>query len=123
MIAWRVWYARNEITHDKPLPSIEGSKRFICSYMQSLENIRKLDPEVVIRGKLPVGIMTPPTPVMRPTVTTERWTAPPVGRLKLNLDGAYIAQTGDAGAGIILRNNEWVAYLAACQSLVLFLNS
>jgi hypothetical protein len=83
----------------------------------------QVDPEVAIKGKQPVGIMTPPTPVTRPTVTTERWTAPPVGRLKLNLDGAYIAQTGDAGAGIILRNNEWVAYLAACQSLVLFLNS
>jgi hypothetical protein len=117
MIAWRVWYARNEITHDKPLPSIEGSKRFICSYMQSLENIRKLDSEVVIKGKLPVGIMTPLTPVTRPTVTTERWTVPPLGRLKLNVDGAYVAQTGDAGVGIILRNNEAVACLAACQSL------
>jgi hypothetical protein len=77
MIAWRVWYARNEITHDKPLPTIEGSKRFICSYMQSLENVRKLDPDVVIKGKLPVGVMALPTPVMRPYVRTERLSTPP----------------------------------------------
>ena len=26
LVSWRVWYARNGITHDKPLPSVEGSK-------------------------------------------------------------------------------------------------
>jgi hypothetical protein len=55
MIAWRTWYARNEITHDKPLPPIDGSRRFICSYLQSLENIRKMKPEDVLLDPLQQG--------------------------------------------------------------------
>jgi hypothetical protein len=51
MIVWRVWHVRNEITHDKPMPSIGVSHRFICSYLQSLENIRNLEPVVMLKGK------------------------------------------------------------------------
>ncbi|KAM0891113.1 hypothetical protein ACQ4PT_026619 [Festuca glaucescens] len=61
--------------------------------------------------------MALPTPVTRPDVRTERWSTPPMGCLKLNVDGAYVAQTGDAGVGIILRNNEGAVRIAACRSL------
>ena len=49
MIAWRAWHARNEVVHDKPLPSIAGSRRFLCSYMRSLENCRTLTSEEIIK--------------------------------------------------------------------------
>jgi hypothetical protein len=39
MIAWRIQFARNEVTHEKELSSIEGSRRFICSYIRSLADI------------------------------------------------------------------------------------
>jgi hypothetical protein len=55
MIAWRVWFARNEVTHEKELPSIEGSRRFLCSYMQSIENIKDATTEQIVKGKQIVG--------------------------------------------------------------------
>lgn len=41
LLLWRVWYVRNEIVHDKPAPSMESSKRFLCSYMDLLLLIRQ----------------------------------------------------------------------------------
>jgi hypothetical protein len=40
LVAWRAWFARNEVTHDKPLPPIEGSKRFLVSYLKMIQNYK-----------------------------------------------------------------------------------
>jgi hypothetical protein len=117
MIAWRVWHARNEVTHDKDLPNVEGSKRFIYSYMNSLENIRKASPEDIIRGKQALGEQRFEKSSAVPT-TQEIWNKPPLGILKLNVDGAYITQTGAGGAGMILRDSKGLIIFSACRSLV-----
>jgi hypothetical protein len=38
---WRAWFAHNEITHAKPCPPIEGSQRFLMSYLDSLLLIKQ----------------------------------------------------------------------------------
>lgn len=45
MLLWRVWHVRNELTHDKPLIPVEASKKFLCSYVDSLLLIKQ-GPEV-----------------------------------------------------------------------------
>jgi hypothetical protein len=40
IIFWRIWHAHNEMTHDKPCPSIEGSRRFLISYLNSLLTVK-----------------------------------------------------------------------------------
>jgi hypothetical protein len=54
MIAWRIWFAQNEVTHDKLL-----SSGIICSYIQSLENINCAPIEDIIKGKRPLGAVMP----------------------------------------------------------------
>jgi ribonuclease HI len=122
MIAWRAWYARNEVTHDKPLPSIEGSRRFLCSYLVSLENIRSLPTEDILKGKQPIwspaahaGVATE----ARPNLSTKEpaWERPRPGVVKLNVDGSFLERDGSAGAGMILRNADGGIIFSACRSL------
>lgn len=40
MTLWRIWHVRNEIVHDKRPPEVEASRRFLLSYVKSLEAIR-----------------------------------------------------------------------------------
>jgi hypothetical protein len=54
LVAWRAWYARNEATHSKPLPSIESSKRFLTGYMSILKNLKTSSTGDMIKGKQPV---------------------------------------------------------------------
>jgi hypothetical protein len=51
LVDWRVLYGRNEVTHGKSLPPIEGSKNFLRSYLRTLRNIKDLPVEVMIKGK------------------------------------------------------------------------
>lgn len=51
LVAWRAWHARNEVTHDKALPSTESSGRFLCSYLNTLRNIKELPVDAILKGK------------------------------------------------------------------------
>ena len=54
LVTWRAWFERNEVTHDKPLPSTDCSKRFLLSYWKSFQNSKDMPTELVIKGKKPL---------------------------------------------------------------------
>jgi hypothetical protein len=51
MTIWRIWHAHNEMTHEKPCPSIEGSRRFLVSYLNSLLMVKQWPEKDVAKGK------------------------------------------------------------------------
>jgi hypothetical protein len=116
MIAWRIWFARNEVSHDKELPLIVGSRRFLCSYMHSLENIKHATTEQIIKGKQIAGQDEPVESLVRvaPQVV---WRRPQEGELKLNVDGAFVAQTLEAAAGMIMRRSDGTIVFSTCRVL------
>jgi ribonuclease HI len=119
MIAWRAWFARNEITHDKPLPAIEGSRRFLCSYVQTLSNIRCLTTDQILKGKQPcVQSTSTSAPVQTEQPQPELcWEKPDAGSVKLNVDGAFDQQSGTAAAGMILRDATGGIIFSSCRSM------
>jgi hypothetical protein len=120
LVAWRAWHARNEITHDKPLPSVEGSKRFLCSYASLLGNIHSTSTIEILKGKQSAVAPNPrDVQVLKEKYPPDKspWVRPPEGWIKLSIDGSYKAENGTAGTGIILRDDTGKIILSACRSL------
>lgn len=89
LTAWRAWYARNEVTHAKLLPTIEGSKRILSGYVKILRNLKEASSDEIIKRKQPVLISMASDPRMaqlkKPPDNV--WAKPPAGWVKLNCDG------------------------------------
>lgn len=59
-----------------------------------------------------------PVPVVRqPTVRPQLWECPPAGWVKVNVDGSFIDQTGDAGVGVVIRDHKGEVLLTAWRVL------
>ncbi|XP_071685273.1 uncharacterized protein [Lolium perenne] len=85
-------------------------------YIQNLDNIGRLTPEEIVKGKRATSQPVEAKLQQQPS-TAVAWSRPPNGTVKLNIDGAYIAQTGSAGAGMILRRDDGYIIFSACRSL------
>ena len=46
-----------------------------------------------------------------------RWSPPPAGWAKLNVDGSYSHEDGSAGSGMVLRGHDGAILFSACRSL------
>jgi hypothetical protein len=120
MVLWRAWHVHNEITHDKPAPPTEASRRFLCSYMDTLLLIRQAPGADACKGKEVISYSGRTTKNSGDTKTKKQiknWERPARGRLKLNVDGSYLERNGEAGAGMILRDHEGEVIFAACRSI------
>jgi ribonuclease HI len=116
MTFWRIWHAHNELTHDKPCPSIEGSRRFLVSYLNSLMLIKQFPAADIVKGKMCVdlaqGFRQVRTHDEGRQKVRQRWEKPAVGVAKLNTDGAF-AENG-AAAGMVLRDHMGEVIFTAC---------
>jgi ribonuclease HI len=119
LVAWRAWYARNEATHSKPLPSVEGSKRFLCSYVKLFHDVKKLSTDDILKGKsVMVADQTVAGSALLRKTSEKRWQLPSPGWVKLNFDGSVKIDDGSAGTGMILRDEEGSIIFSACRRLV-----
>jgi hypothetical protein len=117
MVIWRIWHCHNEMTHDKPCPPIESSRRFLVSYLNSLLLIKQWPDAEIEKGKMVVdddrGFQK--RMIERPKVR-KKWVPPAEGNAKLNVDGAFDKE-GAAGIGAALRDHRGNIILAACRSI------
>jgi ribonuclease HI len=123
MTFWRIWHVRNEIVHLKPAPSIESSKRFLCSYIDSIMSIKD-DPYVdVVKGKMVMQAhgwrksKEHTQENKRDAKVQRKWQLPPPGWVKLNVDGSFMQHDGDGAAGMVLRDDRGDIIFSSCRYL------
>jgi len=117
MIIWRIWYARNEITHKKPPVPIEASRRFLSSYITSLLAIKHHPDADHVKGKQVIVAANYVPQTIHEITLKPRWDAPNVAHAKLNIDGVFVKEDGSAGAGMILRDHEGAVIFVATRVL------
>ncbi|KAM0891479.1 hypothetical protein ACQ4PT_026378 [Festuca glaucescens] len=121
MLLWRIWHVRNEVTHFKPAPPVEVSRRFLCSYLDSIVEIKYFPQADCIKGKTPVDQVTHGWRKGKGRIAEEmprqRWARPPMGWVKLNVDGSFDAESRTGGVGMILRDDSGEIIFSACRAL------
>ncbi|KAF8697530.1 hypothetical protein HU200_035862 [Digitaria exilis] len=93
LVLWRAWTMHNNITHQSGPTGILDSVHFLLSMQSTLSEVHQGDTEGTA--------WTPPEEV---------WT-------KLNVDGSFVAQTGQAGVGVVARNSQGKVIFTAWQEL------
>jgi hypothetical protein len=120
MLLWRIWHVRNEVVHHKPPPPAEASRRFLCSYVDSLLTIKYYPHDDGVKGKAPADQQAISKAAQNhlaagPSAAKERWTRPPADWGKLNVDGSYVEATKEGGAGTILRDEAGSIIFSSCR--------
>jgi hypothetical protein len=119
---WRIWHRRNEVVHDKPAPSVVGSRRFLCSYLESLLCIKENPTANQVKGKtdLVFGCLLPKQGERRLLLGKKKdqnkWTKPPLGWAKLNVDGSLSEDADIGGIGMVLRGDAGEIIFIACRN-------
>jgi ribonuclease HI len=109
MLLWRAWHLRNDAIHVKGEASIQESVNFLVRYSAELLPVR---PQENSKGKAPM--FTEEAIAKQRYVADTRlkgWSAPPEGWAKINVDGAFLTESGDAAIGVVARD---------CRGLVLY---
>nr|ABA98911.1 retrotransposon protein, putative, unclassified, expressed [Oryza sativa Japonica Group] len=69
------------------------------------------------KSSVPVSLQSKLKEEEAPVRVNIKWKAPPIGWAKVNVDGAYVAATGKAGAGIIIRNHMGEVLLSSWRTI------
>jgi hypothetical protein len=124
MTFWRIWHVRNDIVHQKPSPPIEASRRFLCSYVDSLLLIKQAPMVDPVKGKTVIVYESSSNRKQRKKKEMPRegedvggWSKLPLGWTKLNVDGAWNGDTCEGGTDMVLRDEKGNILVAGCTFL------
>ncbi|KAK9936175.1 hypothetical protein M0R45_013032 [Rubus argutus] len=103
MCLWAIWSQRNNIIWNGDSFNPKFMATWTAKILEDYQAVHPLIPKNKKR-------------------THAHWDPPPIGRLKINLDGAYRAVTASGGIGVVVRNDVGQC-LATLQRSLLFLSS
>jgi ribonuclease HI len=111
LVLWRTWFVRNSWVHEGKWINGSASVNFLMSYWDSLIAIRQ-GGVVDVKGKRPVGEFRVSSEAKLMTAAGS-WKPPKEGWIKINVDGAYMDNSRDAGIGVVIRDSSGSVLLTA----------
>jgi ribonuclease HI len=123
MLLWRAWHLRNDMIHGKGKAMVTGSALFLKSYGESLnltERKKLTDLDEKGKEKIPEGarsVRAMTGEAGRKKDKKSKWEAPEQGWIKVNVDAGYNSESGQAGAGVIARDEAGLVVLSAWKFL------
>lgn len=90
MVAWSLWYRRNQVRVGNSVPSIGQT---LVQVQQQLQDYYRAQ-------------LVKSTSSNHTYHSATRWTPPPAPTLKINYDGAVFRDSNEAGIGAVIRDNQ-----------------
>uniref|UniRef100_K3Z040 RNase H type-1 domain-containing protein n=1 Tax=Setaria italica TaxID=4555 RepID=K3Z040_SETIT len=100
----RCWNVKNNLLQAGEQISIASSVLFLTHYIEALFQIQQQQVEGDTRGKKKLDRGRNAHPVVKKPAADGRWVPPPGETLQINVDGAFIKETGGAAVGCLLRH-------------------
>ncbi|KAL6641399.1 hypothetical protein ACP70R_019580 [Stipagrostis hirtigluma subsp. patula] len=121
LMFWRVWHVHNCIVHLAEFAPIAQSIQFMLSYRETLENIAHGSACPDGKGKAKVWDRKEDrrSRGIGGTGATSKWSLPPACWSKVNVDGAFVPQTGRSGIGLIGRDSIGSVIFSAWMEITL----
>jgi hypothetical protein len=122
LMFWRAWFLRNDVMFGKGTASIIESANFLTAYAETLQVGKRgepKEPDDKGKAKLNEGRLGHKASDDRTEgdPKQEDWKPPPQGWVKINTDAGYCVDSGEASAGVVIRDNKGMVLLAAWQML------
>jgi ribonuclease HI len=102
---------------------MEASRRYLCSYVDSLLLIKQNPVADTVKGKSVImydhmqSKKRGSPALKRRAENQKKWTKPPPGWMKLNVDGAWEILENRGGVGMILRDEKGHIIVTTCSNM------
>jgi ribonuclease HI len=115
MLLWRVWSVRNSVLRAGKRLSIDSSVLFLTRYRDSLMQCQLNSFHAEDKGKRCALIGS--SQLERVARLEKKWVPPDPGWMKINVDGAFLPDSGVAAIGVIIRDHGGGIKLSAWRLL------
>jgi hypothetical protein len=96
------WTVHNNITRNSGSSSLSDSIFFLLNLCDSCIQVKLKSDIVSSKGKEPCSAFDN----RAAEAVLQSWAPPAQGWIKINVDGSFVEQTGDAGVGLIARDHN-----------------
>jgi hypothetical protein len=108
MLLWRSWHLRNDIIHGNGKETIHRSAAFLLGYDNFLHDPGECNSVNTgsISHHTQKDLLTNNLSLDTTREKKAPWSPPKASEIKMNVDAAFCADTGEAAAGVVFRNHS-----------------